>query len=289
MADTVFNDGNSTGVWSDAANWSAGKPAAGESWQISADCSCDSDESAAELGAGTIDASITLTLTGSGKVYVSDADVTIAAGATLAMDGGTFRLTETDGVVHSLNVRGTITGTTNCGTNDIELSTATSVKARLYFDVAAASIAGISTTNRIHIVEVGATQGDFYIAINDVSVTNVKIEGLRRIVVSSGTASLTACVLDSMLFALDVIRCLVTLDRCTFSNNTAGVYVEYASYFGYVRAKDCTFSGNTKDIKVDAGTLVWHASGCTRPTTDVAGGATLTVVPSRPPRAMVGV
>jgi len=280
MADTVFNDGNSTGVWSDAANWTAGKPAAGESWQISADCSCDSDESAAVLGAGTVDAATTLTLTGVGKVYVSEADVTIAG--TLALDGGTLRLTSTGATTRSIVVDGSITGTANCGSNDIELSSAQNTRTQVLIDTSGASTVGAGAGTLIHIVEVGAARGQIYLYNTaPITISYVHFAGLYRIQVTTAMATFTQCLIDDCYRAFCATRCVLDLDRCTISNNTSsGFLVEYASYGGYVRAKDCTFDGNTVDLNVDAGRLIWHPTGCMRPTTDIEAGATLTIVPT---------
>ena len=280
MADTVFNDGNSTGVWSDAANWTAGKPAAGESWQISADCSCDSDESAAVLGAGTVDAATTLTLTGVGKVYVSEADVTITG--TLALDGGTLRLTSTGATTRSIVVDGSITGTANCGSNDIELSSAQNTRAQVNIDTSGASIVGAGAGTLIHIVEVGAARGQISLYnTSPITISYVDFDGLYRIQVTTAMATFTQCLIDNCYRAFSPARCVLVLDRCTISNNTAaGIFAYYSADGGYVRAKDCTFDGNLVDIDVDGGRLIWHPTGCTRPTTDIEVAGTFTIVPT---------
>ena len=60
MATVVFDDGNATGIWSDALNWVGGSlPNAADTADINADCALDMDDIVAILDVG---AGITLTM-----------------------------------------------------------------------------------------------------------------------------------------------------------------------------------------------------------------------------------
>ena len=84
---TTFNDGAGGGLWSTPGNWTGGLPIANEQWTISANCTCNSDESAVAIGTGNIDNGLTLKIADGGHI-----DATGVGGLVQATLGGTATL-----------------------------------------------------------------------------------------------------------------------------------------------------------------------------------------------------
>lgn len=183
------NGGAGDGMWDTATNWDGVVPNEipedGDWVKISANCTCDTDESAAVLSGGNsvVDADMTLTMATGGHIKFQDRDTTVAATAVLAFDGGTITQKATTTTARYLRLA-IVTCTANGGT--INLPSDTAEKSYLYIATVSASIVGHSS-NRIIVDGSGGTSwGYVYIYTSDGAVIrSFEFKNMNRILCST--------------------------------------------------------------------------------------------------------
>jgi len=192
------NGGAGDGIWDTAINWTGAVPDEipedGDSVKLSANCTCDSDESAAVLSGGdsTVDANVTLTMATGGHIKFQDRSFVFNTTAVLAFDGGVITFKTTGATAKIMGVK-TMTGTAAGGTLNLPSDTAN--KSELYWGGAVSWI-GNSTAHRIKIDGSGGTANGYVsIQYGGGSVVNyIEFANLGKIEVVWGLVAFRYCI-----------------------------------------------------------------------------------------------
>jgi len=274
MADKVFdnNGGAGDGYWSTAANWDPeGVPATGDTVQISADCVCNSDESAKLLAGFTIDADKTLTMASGGHVYVRNANGTI--NGTLAFDGGTFSFEQPNGGSHvylDIGATGTITGSASGGTLKLIAYNSTFATLRIN-NVDGRAVLGNSSSRLVIDGGSGNKEGDVQIAGLSVGfrAENVDFNGIYRIQSFGSLFTLDNCLIRNTPHSGvyfygggGVILRDCQIDNCGVGGNYGAIVADNGT--AVVKAYNTTFSqSDDRDVTIrDDGALSAYFVGC---------------------------